>query len=241
MSSNNTGYVFSNTANIYFQVFGEESKPAIILIHGHGEDWHTFNKQIKPFSKLYKIVTIDSRGHGRSSFGMYPLTIEFMANDVITVMNELKIGQAHIIGFSDGGNIAIQIALNYPERIKKLILAGANLYPTGIKMASQVPIVMAYLLYKITSGFSKKAKKKASLLDLIVCQPNFDPTELKKIQCPTLVLAGEKDVVKEEHTELIARHIPMSKLEIIEGVNHFIFKEEPCKVNFLILSYLCKM
>ena len=85
MSSNNTGYVFSNTANIYFQVFGEESKPAIILIHGHGEDWHTFNKQIKPFSKLYKIVTIDSRGHGRSSFGMYPLTIEFMANDVFRI------------------------------------------------------------------------------------------------------------------------------------------------------------
>ena len=241
MSPNKTGYVFSNTANIYFQVFGEEDRPAMILIHGHGEDWHTFNKQIKPFCKLYKIVTIDSRGHGRSSFGMHPLTIEFMANDVIAVMNELKIGQAHIIGFSDGGNIAIQIALNYPERMKKLVLASANLYPTGIKMASQLPIVTAYLLCKITSRFSKRAKKKANLLELMVCQPNFDPTELKKIQCPTLVLAGEKDVVKEEHTELIAYHIPISKLQIIGGVDHFIFKKEPDKVNFLILSYLYKI
>lgn len=232
--------MFSNTANIYFQVFGEGDKPVIIFIHGNGEDWKAFYKQIKSFSKLYKIVTIDNRGHGQSSFGMYPLTIKFMANDVIAVMNELEIGYAHIIGFGDGANIGIQIALEYPDRIKKLVLAGANLYPTGIKMASQLPIVMAYLLYKIASAFSKRANKKADLLHLIVCQPNFNPIELKQIQCPTLVLAGEEALVKKEHTELIAHHIPKSRLHIIEGVNHFIFKEEPSKVNFLILSYLYK-
>lgn len=240
LSPNKTGYVFYNTANIYFQVFGEDHRPVIMFIHGNREDWHAFDKQIRPFSKLYRIVTIDSRGHGRSSFGMRPLTIELMADDVIAVMDELKIEQANIIGFSDGGNIAIQIALQHPERIKKLVLAGANLYPTGMKMVSQIPIVIAYLLCRITSRLSKRAKKKASLLDLMVHQPNFDSEELKRIQSPTLVLAGEKDVIKEEHTKLIARCIPTSKLQVLEGVNHFIFKEESKKVNFIILSYLYK-
>ena len=217
LKPNHTGYVFSNTANIYYQIF---------------------EKQISPISKLYKIITIDSRGHGRSSFGLYPLTIDIMAEDAIAVMDELKIEKANIIGFSDGGNIAIQMAIKHPDRITKLILAGANLYPTGMKMLSQLPMVMAYLFYKFFSIFSRSARKKAYLLDLMVNQPSFDLKELEGIQLPTLVLAGEKDVIKKEHTQLIADLIPQSQLQIIENANHFIFNNEPEKVNLIILSYL---
>ena len=232
-----TGYVIVDTANIFYQVFGENQR-TMILLHGNGEDWHTFEKQIEPFSKHFKVVTIDSRGHGRSSFGREPLSIEVMAQDVIGVMNKLNIMKAVLVGFSDGGNIAIQTAIKYPNRVDKLILAGANLNPTGVKMSAQLPVVIHYLLCLVASIFNKRANKQKQILDLMVNQPNFKPKQLMSLKIPTLVLAGEEDVIKEEHTQLIAKSIPNSKLEILPKADHFIFSRDASKVNIMIIRYV---
>lgn len=237
MHTSKKGYVLSDTANIFYQIFGNE-KTAVILLHGNGEDWSVFKKQIKPLSKHFKLITIDSRGHGSSSKGMKALTIDIMADDVIAVMDSLDIKLAHIVGFSDGGNVALEIALNYPNRINKLIIAGANLNPAGLQLSVQIKDLMFFLLLKFLSIFSKKAKHKSEVVDLMVNQPNFTTDEISTLNIPTLVLAGEFDMIKREHTELIADSIPNAQLNILPGTNHFIFENDPAKATLIILTFL---
>lgn len=234
---NREGYIKVNTADIYFRVYGNNQR-TVIFLHGNGEDWHVFEKQINPISKHFKVVTVDSRGHGSSSFGTVPLSLEVMADDVAEVMEELNIFRAVIVGFSDGGNIGIQFALKYPNRVEKLVVAGANLYPSGLKQVVFLPLLLKYLIYLLLAIFNKGYRKKLQILGLMVHEPNIDPNDLQSISMPTLILAGEKDMIKVDHTRLIASSIVNSQLQIIPNTNHFIFAMAADKVNVMILSFI---
>ena len=102
---------------------------ALILLHGNGESLDYFAHQIAYFSHDYRVIAVDTRGHGQSPRGEDPFTLEQFAEDLRDFMDGLKIKKAHLLGFSDGGNIALTFALWYPERVRSLILNGANLYP----------------------------------------------------------------------------------------------------------------
>jgi len=106
----------------------------IILLHGNGEYLEYFEHQIEHFSKEYRVIALDTRGHGKSPRGNKPFTIRQFADDLKDFMDELGIEKAHILGFSDGGNIAIVFAMKYQERTMKVIMNGANLYPSGVKL-----------------------------------------------------------------------------------------------------------
>ena len=188
----------------------------LILLHGNGEDHTYFVHQIEYFSKTHRVIAIDTRGHGQSPKGDAPFTIEQFANDLLAFMDEHKIEKADILGFSDGGNIALIFALKHQNRINNLILNGANLYPKGVKTSVQIPVVFGYWLAKLLGG-----KAKADLLGLMIKEPDISPDELQSLHIPTLVIAGDKDMIKTSHTELIAASIPNSTLCIIPG-NHFI-------------------
>ena len=99
----------------------------LILLHGNGENSSYFQGQIDEFSKHYRVYAIDTRGHGRTPRGEKPFTIRQFADDLLGFMDEQQIERAHLLGFSDGGNIAMVFAIRYPERINRLILNGANL------------------------------------------------------------------------------------------------------------------
>lgn len=118
----------------------------LILLHGNGENLTYFKDQIAFFSDEYRVIAVDTRGHGRSPRGIAPFTIRQFAEDLREFMEELGIDRAHILGFSDGGNIAAVFAMKYPEKVEKLILNGANLDPSGVKGYFQIPITLAYRL-----------------------------------------------------------------------------------------------
>ena len=118
----------------------------LILLHGNGENLTYFKDQIAFFSDEYRVIAVDTRGHGRSPRGIAPFTIRQFADDLREFMEELGIDRAHILGFSDGGNIAAVFAMKYPEKVEKLILNGANLDPSGVKGYFQIPIILAYRL-----------------------------------------------------------------------------------------------
>ena len=118
----------------------------LILLHGNGENLTYFKDQIAFFSDEYRVIAVDTRGHGRSPRGIAPFTIRQFADDLREFMEELGIDRAHILGFSDGGNIAAVFAMKYPEKVEKLILNGANLDPSGVKGYFQIPITLAYRL-----------------------------------------------------------------------------------------------
>ncbi|NLF37062.1 MAG: alpha/beta hydrolase, partial [Clostridiaceae bacterium] len=180
----------------------------LILLHGNGESNKYFIHQIDFFSSRYKVIAIDTRGHGESLRGDAPFTLDQFAEDLHNFMLEQKIRKANILGFSDGGNIALLFALKYPDHVSKLILNGANLNPEGVKRFYQLPIILAYKLLVKIADRNPKAIKNAEMLGLMVNEPNIDPDCLKNLSIPTLVIAGTNDMIKQEHTKLIASKIP---------------------------------
>ena len=208
-----------------------------ILLHGNGEDVSYFVHQMGPFAKHFRVIAIDTRGHGQTPRGNAPFTIRQFAEDLFGFMDRHGIVKAHILGFSDGGNIAIAFALTHPERIEKLILNGANLDASGVKRSTQIPIEIGYRIAKVFAGKSSEAKKNAEMLGLMVNDPNIKPEELAQIHCPTLVVAGSKDMIKEEHTRLIAQSIPGAEVAIIPG-NHFVANKNPDAFNEAVLRFL---
>ena len=156
----------------------------LILLHGNGEDVTYFEHQMKPFSQYYRVIAIDTRGHGQTPRGEAPFTIRQFAEDLLAFMNQHAIDKAHILGFSDGGNIAMLFAMTHPERVGKLILNGANLDATGVKRKIQIPIEIGYRIARLFAKRSAKAKQNAEMLGLMVNDPNVKPAELTQIQSP---------------------------------------------------------
>lgn len=223
-----------NIVNHYIEKgFGEP----LILLHGNGEDLTYFEQQMEAFSPHFRVIAIDTRGHGNTPRGVAPFTIRQFADDLLGFMDANKIEKANILGFSDGGNIAMIFAMKHPERVNRLILDGANLDPSGVKSSFQIPIELGYMVARLFAKRSPEARFKAELLGLMVNDPMVGPEELGKIQAPTLVIAGDKDMIKESHTRLIASRIPGAKLKILPG-DHFIANKNPKSFNEAVLSFL---
>ena len=211
----------------------------MILLHGNGESCDYFEHQIAYFSKQYHVIALDTRGHGQSPRGEKPFTIKQFAEDLHDFMDEKGIEKAHILGFSDGGNIALTFALKYPERIEKLILNGANLFPSGVKPLYQWPIEIGYRIARLFSKKSEKAKQNAEMLGLMVNEPHIEPSELARLTMPVLVIAGTKDMIKESHTRLIYKSLPNAQMNIIEG-DHFVANKNADAFNKVVDLFLRK-
>ena len=189
------------------------------------------------FARDYHVYALDTRGHGKTPRGTAPFTIRQFADDLLAFMDAHGIDKAHILGFSDGGNIAMVFAMKYPERVDKLILDGANLDAGGVKRSIQIPIEIGWRIAKLFARKSEDAKRNAEMLGLMVNDPNVRAEELSAIQAKTLVIAGTKDMIKEEHTRLIARSIKDSQLVILKG-DHFIANKCPEAFNRAVLDFL---
>lgn len=211
----------------------------LILLHGNGESCDYFEHQIAYFSNNYRVIALDTRGHGKSPRGEKPFTIAQFAEDLHGFMNEKGIEKAILLGFSDGGNIALSFVLKYPERVEKLIVNGANLFPNGVKPLYQWPIEIGYRIAKSFSKKSEKAKQNAELLGLMVNEPHIDPKELARLTMPVLVIAGTKDMIKESHTRLIYKSLPNAQLNIIEG-DHFVANKNAEAFNKVVDAFLRK-
>ena len=211
----------------------------LILLHGNGESCDYFEHQIPHFSKDYRVIAIETRGHGKSPRGEKPFTIKQFAEDLHDFMDEKGIEKAILLGFSDGGNIALTFTLKYPERVEKLIVDGANLFPSGVKPLYQWPIEFGYRIAKLFSKKSEKAKRNAEMLGLMVNEPHIEPSELSHLTMPVLVVAGTKDMIKYSHTRLIYKNLPNAQLSIIDG-DHFVANKNADAFNKVVDEFLRK-
>lgn len=211
------------------------SGPPLLLLHGNGEDGTYFVHQVEEFSRDFTVYAIDTRGHGQSPRGGAPFTISQFADDLLAFMDRQGLPRADILGFSDGGNIALIFALRHPDRVRRLILNGANLDPKGVKPLVQLPIVLGYHFASLSK--SPKAKARAELLGLMVNEPHIDPAELGKLSMPVLVIAGTRDMIRENHTRLIANRIPNARLVLIPG-DHFIANKAPAAFDRAVRQFL---
>ena len=211
----------------------------LVLLHGNGEDYTYFKRQMEPFSQQYRVIALDTRGHGKSPRGTAPFTLEQFAGDLKEFLDQRGITKCHLLGFSDGGNIALLFALRYPQYVEKLILNGANLTPDGVKLSTQLPIAAGWCVSGVCGLFSKKARANWEMLNLMVTQPHIRPQTLEKLTVPTLVIAGERDMIKEKHTRLIAASLPNSKLVILPG-DHFVARRNWQQFNPAVQAFLAE-
>lgn len=209
----------------------------LILLHGNGEDNTYFKNQIDLFAKYYHVYAIDSRGHGKTSRGKKELSIKQFSQDLKDFFDMHQIKKAHILGFSDGGNVALVFAHDYPQMVLKLILNGANLFPNGLKKNVFFPIKMGYIFSKLFCWTSQKVRLKNELLGLMVKDIGLSINDLVSFSIKTLVIVGNNDMIKESHTRLIANSIKDSKMVIING-NHFIASNNPKEFNEVVLDFL---
>ena len=209
----------------------------LILLHGNGENCGYFKGQIDVFAEHYHVFAIDTRGHGKTPRGEKAFTIRQFAEDLLGFMDEQGIEKASLLGFSDGGNIAMIFAMRYPDRVDRLILDGANLNTKGVKRSVQIPIEIGYRIARLCARKSAGAAQKAELLGLMVHEPNVAPSALSGIRARTLVIAGTNDLIKTEHTKQIAAGIPEAELVFLKG-DHFIAAKSPEAFNRAVLAFL---
>jgi pimeloyl-ACP methyl ester carboxylesterase len=212
----------------------------LVLLHGNGDDGSYFKHQVDYFSSKYRVITVDTRGHGKSPRGTAPFTMNQFAEDLKNLLDSLKIRKMILLGFSDGANIAIKFALKYSNMIEALILNGADLTTKGVKKSVQIPIEIGYRFARLFSKKSEEAKLKAEIIGLMVNEPNIDYRDLSSIKVPTLVIVGTKDMIKEKHSRLIADSLPNSEFKIIEGPHH-IANKNPEEFNNEVENYLNKI
>lgn len=204
----------------------------LILLHGNGEDHTNFSAQIEPFSACYRTIALDSRGHGLSPRGEKPFTLEQFADDLYDFMLDKTIAKAHILGFSDGADVALIFALKHPERVMKLVLNGGNLFPGGCKKS-----VLDWVKMEYDKAIKEKDERVRSLMALMLFEPDISPSSLSSLDMPVLVIAGTDDMIKKSHTKLIAESIPFSRLCFIDG-DHFVAYKRSAEFNRIVLNFL---
>lgn len=222
-------------ADIYYEVYGE-GEP-LFLLHGNGGSIDAFTKEIPELSKYFKIIAMDTRAQGKSTdTSTEPLTYIKFADDVKALADELKLKKINILGWSDGGNTAIEFAIKYPKNINKIITSGANVFPNGVG-ESEV-LNMKKDAAKMKS--EKKPERDIRLLQLMIDEPKITKEQLNHIKAKVFVLAGENDLILRSHTEYIAKEIPNSKLKIYKGASHGVPIERAEELNKDVIEFLKK-
>lgn len=240
MSDTRQEFLHNSGANIFYSEYfpADPQAPTLILLHGNGEDHTYFVKQIPALSPHFRLVLMDTRGQGQSTGGDGELNFSVFAADLLALMDHLQIAKAHLLGFSDGGNLALTFALAHPERVQSLILNGANLEPGGVKLSTQLPIVLGYGCCRLLSPFSHKARQNGAVLGLMVNHPHIPPQALAALTMPALVIVGERDMIRDRHSQLIARSLPNAQFVRIPGGDHFCAAKCPEVFNHAVLSFL---
>ncbi|HEY4875915.1 MAG TPA: alpha/beta hydrolase [Puia sp.] len=220
-------YLNTRGVKLYYEIYG--AGETLLFIHGNGGSLANFSNNIPYFSQHYKVIAVDSRAHGKSVDNNDSLSFEMMADDFNALLDSLHADSTYVIGWSDGGINGLLLAIRHPDKVKKLVITGANLWPdtTGL-----TPFV--FNLIKNGSAElrkkeqTQKVKNELKISDLDLYQPHITLEQLHTISCPTLVIGGDHDAIPVLHTVLIAQNVPRSYLWIIPNSGHStpIFKKD---------------
>lgn len=226
-----------NDVELYYEIYGE-GEP-LILLHGNGGSIQEFYKQIPELSKEFKIIAIDTRGQGQSKdFTKGDLSYKIFADDLKNLMDHLNLPKANILGWSDGGNTGLEFALKYPQSVNKLIIIGANAFPEGVDGELLKNFKGKLKFMELANQPEHDAEKR--LLNLMVNEPNISKKSLNEIKNPVLVIAGENDVIRKQHTEMLAKEIPNATLKIYPQASHYLPFEIADELNKDVVEFLKK-
>jgi pimeloyl-ACP methyl ester carboxylesterase len=240
------GYIEHEGARIWHAVYG--SGPTVILLHGglgHSGNW---GYQVPALlASGYRVVLIDSRGHGRSTRDEQPFSYELMASDVLAVMDARGIEVAGLVGWSDGACTAMVLASQKPERVAGVFFFACNMDPSGTKEFQPSPLLdrcfsrhmKDYAQLSATPNGFKAFADAVSLMQQT--QPNFSAQDLAQIRVPVVIVQSEYDeFIRPEHAEYLAQSIPNAELAFLKGVSHFAPLQRPDDFNSMLFGFLDK-
>ena len=205
---------------LYCETYGQ-GRP-LLLIHGNGGNISSFSKNIPYFAKRYRVIAVDSRAHGKSVDPGDSLSFEMMADDFAALLTTLRIDSAYVMGWSDGGINALELAMRHPRKVRKLVATGANLWPDSTALVPSLwkQQQQAYAENKNRTFTNPTEKNDWKVFVLDVLQPHIPLQALRTIKSPALIVAGDHDVIVTEHTVAIARSIPNAWLWIMPNTGH---------------------
>jgi pimeloyl-ACP methyl ester carboxylesterase len=231
-------YATVNGVKLYYETYGQ-GEP-LLLLHGNGESISSFMQQIAALAKEYQVIAVDTRDQGKSAVTRGPLSYDLFADDMQALLEQLHIPAVHVVGWSDGGNTGLSMALRYPARVRSLVTMGANLYAdtTAVDAKTLKEVRQGKLLFTVLSPFKQRFRKGRRLTTMLLKYPQMQPAQLRAITAPVLVLAGEKDIIKEAHTRLLAQSIAGAQLTIFSGLTHYAPQENGPLFNQTVLNFL---
>ena len=197
-------FIDVNNVQLFYETMG--SGRPLVMVHGNSEDHTIFDVASEVLKDHFQVYLLDSRDHGQST-KVPELHYDDMADDIVAFLDALDLKDVVFYGFSDGGIIGL-LSVGKTDRITRLITSGANITPEGVKFSLKA-------LVKVLYFFTRDSKLK-----MILKEPNIATETLAQIRVPTTVIAGEKDMVTRQETELIASSIPGAKLRIIPKAGH---------------------
>jgi len=245
-------YIVINDIKVYYEIYGE-GEP-LLLMHGNGGSINNFMYQIPELSKYFKVIAVDSRGQGRTTDSDKEITYSLMASDMATLIDKLNLGSVNVLGWSDGGINGLELAYAYPDKVQKLITFGAN-YTHVNFIAKDDRIVMdkddpIFIQVKPLREYYKTSFErlcpnperlpiiKKKLNTLMEKYPNFSIEQLRTIKTPTLIVAGDHDLIDTKHTVTLFESLPNSQLFLVPGASHLSLAEQPELVNSVVIKFL---
>jgi pimeloyl-ACP methyl ester carboxylesterase len=248
-------YITINDANIYYQEHGNADGTPLVLIHGSTIDSHTdWDSLIPALAKEYKVFAPDCRGHGRSNNPHMTYSFKELADDVAAFVRAMGYEKAHIIGHSNGGNVALLTAVEHPEVTQTCIPQAANAYVTRYllereprifdpdRVEREAPEWCDEMIALHSEVNGKEYWKDLLWLTLkeLISEPNYSPADLARVNLPMLVIMGAEDMVNapDEHAQYIAKHVPNAELWIPEATGHNVHQERQQEWVARVLEFL---
>jgi pimeloyl-ACP methyl ester carboxylesterase len=239
-----SGHAAVNGISVYYAVYG--NGPPVILLHGGLANADYWGNQIKALTARRTVIVMDSRGHGRSTRDARAYGYDLMADDVVALMDFLKVPKADVVGWSDGGILGLDLAIRHKDRVGKIFAFAANTVTSGVKDDVEKNPTFAAFIKRAGEEYathSATPKEYDAFVEQIskmwASEPNWTDAQLQAIAAPVLVVDGDHDeAIKREHTEYIAATVPHAGLLILPNASHFAFLQDPELFNFAMLHFL---
>jgi len=212
---------------LYYEVYGQ-GEP-LLVIHGNGGSIGTLAAQIGFFRSRYRVIAMDSRDQGKSGDSPDKITYEKMTDDLAALLDHLKMGPVDVLGWSDGGIEALLLGIRHPARVRKIAAMAANLNPTEQAVSPEVLGMVKTLLASLPDTAEGRHERKVT--GIMLTEPHIEASALASIAAPTLVLAGDHDLIRLEHIVDIYNHLPNSQLVIFPNATHMIPFDDPATFN----------
>lgn len=223
---------------LYFETYG--TGEPLLLVHGNGMSIGSMAAQIDFFKSHRKVIAMDSRDHGRSADSDSPITYEKMTDDLAALIDHLAVGPVDVVGWSDGGIEALLLGVRHPAKVRKLVSMAANLNPSTKAIYEESDALLRQMLAEMPEAVrnTPEGKRAIKVTSMMFKEPNIDPALLAKVSAPTLVLAGDHDLIRTEHIVEIYTHLPNAQLAIFPDSTHMVPFDNPELFNGTIERFL---